>query len=62
MAFSSKLDQPFIGSFEECWDKFKGVVYDTAKEHLGKVKHKHENWFGKNDVELGKIIEQLRQS
>ena len=56
-AYSSKLDQPFNGSSVECWDAFKAVVYDTAKEHLGNVKRKHEDWFDKNEEELGKIIE-----
>ena len=56
-AFNSNLDKPFNGSSEECWDTFKTVVYDTAKEHLGNVKHKHEDWFDENDEDLGMIID-----
>ncbi|CAM1310920.1 Uncharacterised protein r2_g2125 [Pycnogonum litorale] len=56
-ALNDKLVQPFSGSSEECWDTFKTVVYKTAKEQLGNVKHKHEDWFDENDEVLGKIIE-----
>ena len=51
-ALAEKLDQPLCSSAEECWDKFKTAVYDTAKEQLG-----YEDWFDENDEQLSNLIE-----
>ena len=49
-ALADKFDQPPCGSSEECLDKLKIAVYDTANEQLRFSTKRHE--FDENDEEF----------
>ena len=60
--FSTDLDsrvtqtQSGQGSIEERWASFKGIVYQTALEHVGPTTRRHQDWFDENDEEIQALL------
>ena len=46
---------------EENLTVFRDTVHSSAKDSLGPVSRKHQNWFGENDEEVQGLLEEKHE-
>ena len=46
-------------NIELAWADFRDAVYDSAKETLGYVKRKHQDWFDSNDPDISAMLDNM---
>ncbi|CAI9734630.1 Hypothetical predicted protein [Octopus vulgaris] len=58
-----KLSSIICGNdIEASWSEFKTAVYDSAKESLGYVRRKNQDWFDENDPTILLLLSNIHQT
>ncbi|XP_013793840.1 craniofacial development protein 2-like [Limulus polyphemus] len=47
---------------EEWWTKLQEVLHATASQHLGPLKHKHQDWFDESDKKIQDLLTEKHQA